>query len=161
MTSNGLTVPQVEVVDAGGKVLPNARVDPAVMSFIMQSVLAAQGARQLAMQQAALPVAVIPLTRDVLAGTILELNCAPPWISATFINKGPGTISFSINSTRVDTFPYGLVPEQTLGVDFKWPLIKKIRFTVVDGPSAVIKIYAVQGRDISDLDLGINIEEPT
>jgi len=145
MTSDNI-VPKVEVVE-NGQVMPNARVDPNVASFIMQAAQAAQLVRLRKLQEAQIPVTVKP-RKYTVGDTVTEIKLNPPWISFSLINATTAAITCWINDPN-DPMQEGMIEEGELySVDLQWPKIHSVYIKAVAGGSSVVRIYGKEGKAI-------------
>ena len=139
------SMPSVEVVENGQRV-SNPRIDPSVMSFIMQAGSLAQLVKIRKLQESTIPVGEegIPIT---VSFQIYHIRLNTPWISFSLRNDGPGSIYMAINNASQLLKRMPINVNEAVNEDMKYPIITDLYFrTVVAGTVASLRIRGKQGQ---------------
>ena len=130
------------IVEENGKVVPNARIDPAVASFIAQMTVAAQLAKIRKLEESKVPTGVKTISMTI--GTdVVELVLSPPWISYSLINSG-SAMTVWVNNEEVPQSNSMIADTESISLDMTYPVIRRL-YMKSAGTSAV-RIYGKEGK---------------
>ena len=133
--------PQVEVIQ-DGKVMPNARIDPAVANFIFQAAQVSQAVRMRKIEESKIPVGMKSIKKTITT-EVTEIPLCPPWISFSLINDGTGSITVWVN--EMDGIADNVVEiDDSFSIDMTYPVINRIY--IVSSSSSVVRLIGKVGR---------------
>ena len=122
------------------------RMDPTIVSFLMQASMAAQLSQMRMMQEERKPIGYISYEFEVTYD-IFTLNLLPHWISFTVRNDSDEyEVDWAVNHEEGLLTNAPLSAQGELDVDFEWPGIHTIYFKVTSsGGSVTVRIFGKQG----------------
>ena len=144
MSDNELSIPSVEVVE-NGKPVSQERMDPAVISFIMQAASVAQLVKLRKLEESKIPTGVKPL-RYTVTDTIKVLRLSIPWISFSLINDGANAITVWINDEADPQIDGMIGASETYTCNMDYPVIRALYLKSESGTSNAVRIYGKEGR---------------
>jgi hypothetical protein len=133
----------IPIVDEQGNQIPNARIDPAILQFVMTAAQTNQILRLRKLQEAQIPTGLRSMKRG-LTTEYTEIALDNPWISFSMINDGPDSISVEVN--ELDNNETEIKINETFNLDMKAPKIKKLYLKSISGTAAV-RIYGKEGKN--------------
>ncbi|MFH0850283.1 MAG: hypothetical protein V1924_05020 [Candidatus Bathyarchaeota archaeon] len=138
--------------------VPSQVDDPAVLQFVMQAAANAQLVRLRRLEESKVPTGTTSFTLT-LTPTPTVVEPAPPWISFSIRNAGPGVVRVEVTSgestlnsvqviNSVSTFiSSALIPSGgTKNIDFVFPVITRVVFAAAPGTTATITVAAIEGK---------------
>ena len=141
--SQDLAFPKVEVID-DGKPVPQERVNPSVMQFIMQAAATVQLVKLRKLEESKIPTRVIPLSMTITTRTT-KLVLGPPWISFSLINDGPGALTVWVNDESEPTASGMIVAGESYNCDMTYPVIKTLYMKSASTSS--VRIFGKEGKE--------------
>ena len=142
--SNEVSIPNVEVIENGQQVSPE-RMDPAVMSFIMQTVSASQLTKLRKLEESKIPIKTKPI-RITVPDTVTRVDLSDPWISFSLINDGLNGVTVWVNDEQ-DPLEEGMIASLEMHTcDMKFPVIETIFLKSQAGTTNAVRIYGKVGR---------------
>ena len=143
MSDKNLSIPKVEIIDSAGKPVSQERMDPSILSFVMQAAQTAQLVRLRKLEENKIPTGTFTRVFD-LTTTILKYDIANPWISFTIINAGSGAAKLKILKLEGGIDQEAEIDEgQILNFNFNFPIVYRIFLSSVT--TCQVRIYAIEG----------------
>jgi len=124
---------------------PGERVDPSVLSFIMQASMAAQIARMRQIQEDTIPTGYISYSITVTDATY-KMSLLPYWISFHMVNDDATyDLYWSINDEGDLLTNAPITAHDEFDIDFERPMIHTIFLKAPTGQSLSVRIFGIQG----------------
>ena len=143
MADNPLVPFQMPVVKGDGE----ERMNPAVLSFIMQASMAAQMAKMRMLEESKVPTGSKSFKLTVTDSiTELSVGLVEPWISFSLVNDGPSGVYVEVNEPGklLDKVPVNSGETET--VDMRYPIINIVYLQAESGGTAAVRIKAKTGK---------------
>lgn len=134
-------MPQITVIE-DGKEVPQERIDPAPMQFIMQAVAAAHLAKLRKLEESKVPVGTRSSDFDV-GPAPYSLAFDHPVISFSMVNNGPGVVRVKVNNPFMINEESPVLPGQPFTLNCVYPVIEEIY--LYSDTNATGSIYAKVG----------------
>ncbi len=138
--------PKVRVFQDGKEVpAPAAPPIPPILTWLYQSIAAAQLVRLRKLEESKIPTGTTSFDLPVTP-TPTALEPSPPWMSFSVINAGPGAVRVEVTSSETHLNLSALIPAGgRKNVDFGFPVITRVMFAAAPGTTATVTVAAIEG----------------
>jgi len=138
------TLKQVKIVDKNGR--PTSVDDyDSFMQFLMQAAATAQLVKLRKLEESKIPRKTVPL-KVTVTDTVMKLTVAPPWISYSLLNDGPGAITVWDNTTEDPLQESMIASNESHSVNMDYPVVTMLCLKAASGTTATVRIYGKEGQ---------------